>query len=103
MQIEAAHSLSPAGYQEALARATEEGSSTREVREKLQTQADRIQELQRKVRARIDQGSVGILGAGQVGAAVSQVKQSFTTDPEQAKSVQSLGITSVGSFGVGFA
>jgi hypothetical protein len=103
MQLEAMQSSAVAGFQEALARSSSGEPSTKEVRDKIQTQSDRIQELQRKVRARIDQASVGILGASQAAASVHQAKETFTTDPEQAKSVQSLGITSIGSFGVGFA
>ena len=46
MQLEAMQSSAVAGFQEALARSSSGEPSTKEVRDKIQTQSDRIQELQ---------------------------------------------------------
>lgn len=96
-------SIPTAGYREALARSQRGEGKTQEVRENIQNQADRIREIQREVSQRIHQGRVGILGSEQIQSALQQAKQNIQSNPTEAKAAQSLGVTSVGTFGVSFA
>ena len=96
-------SIPTAGYKEALARTQQGEGKIREIRENIQTQADRIRQVQREVSEKIYQGRVGILGSEQLQSALAQAKQNIQSNPTEAKAAQSLGVTSIGTFGVSFA
>lgn len=104
MEITAAHRIAPSAYGGGFSGLEPGGpSQTSEIRERILSQVERIQELQRKVRDQIDRGSVGILGFSQANEALEQAKQQIAANPEQAKAAQSRGLTSIGTFGVSFA
>ena len=79
------------------------GDQTQEVRNRIQQQMERIQEVHKQVQSNITAGNVGILGAEQAALALSSASAQISSDPETAQAVQSRGVNSIGTFGVSFA